>query len=52
MTAMMQAKGTEWTVPLGGGVGRIIRLGGKLPIKLSAGLFYNVVQRPPAAAGC
>jgi hypothetical protein len=25
-------------------VGRIIRIGGKLPIKLSAGLFYNVVQ--------
>lgn len=38
-------KGTnKWTVPVGGGAGRIIRIGGKLPIKLSAGLFYNVVQ--------
>jgi hypothetical protein len=31
-------------VPLGGGAGRLVRIGGKLPIKLSAGLFYNVVQ--------
>jgi hypothetical protein len=30
-------------VPVGGGAGRIIRIG-KLPIKLDAGLFYNVVQ--------
>jgi hypothetical protein len=42
ITANWQAKGTKWTVPLGGG-GRIIRIG-KLPIKLPAGLFYNVVQ--------
>jgi hypothetical protein len=27
----------------------IIRIGGKLPIKLSAGLFYNIVQ--PANGG-
>jgi hypothetical protein len=33
------------------GRGRIIRIGGKLPIKLSAGLFYNVVHRPTAGAG-
>lgn len=43
ITANWQAKGTKWTVPLGGGGGRIIRIG-KLPIKLPAGLFYNVVQ--------
>jgi hypothetical protein len=41
--ANWQAKGTKWTVPVGGGAGRIIRIG-KLPIKLDAGLFYNVVQ--------
>jgi hypothetical protein len=45
IVANWQARGTnKWTVPIGGGAGRIIRLGGKLPIKLSAGLFYNVVQ--------
>ena len=30
-------------MPLGGGVGRIVHVG-KLPIRLEAGLFYNVVQ--------
>jgi hypothetical protein len=48
ITANWQARGTKWTVPLGGGAGRIVRIG-KLPIKLSAGLFYNVVQ--PAYGG-
>ncbi len=35
--------GRKWTVPVGGGAGRIIKLGGKLPIKLSLGAYYNVV---------
>ena len=43
IVANWQTKGTKWTVPLGGGVGRIVHVG-KLPIKLTAGLFYNVVQ--------
>lgn len=43
ITANWQARGTKWTVPFGGGVGRIVRIG-KLPIKLEAGLFYNIVQ--------
>jgi len=44
IVANWQARGTKWTVPLGGGAGRLIRVGGKLPVKLSAGLFYNVVR--------
>jgi hypothetical protein len=43
IVANWEAKGTKWTVPLGGGVGRIIRID-KLPIKVSVGLFYNVVR--------
>ena len=43
IVADWQTRGTKWTVPLGGGVGRVVHLG-KLPIKLEAGLFYNVVQ--------
>ena len=35
--------GRKWTVPLGGVAGRIIKLGGKLPVKLEAGAYYNVV---------
>ncbi len=35
--------GRKWTAPLGGAAGRIIKLGGKLPVKLSLGAYYNVV---------
>jgi len=36
--------GRKWTVPVGMvGGGRIIKLGGKLPVKLSFGGYYNVV---------
>ena len=30
-------------MPVGGVAGRIIKLGGKLPVKLEAGAYYNVV---------
>jgi hypothetical protein len=35
-------KGNQWTVPLGGGVGKIFHLG-KLPINTSVAAYYNVV---------
>jgi hypothetical protein len=35
--------GRRWTVPVGAVAGRIIKLGGKLPVKLSLGAYYNVV---------
>jgi hypothetical protein len=35
--------GRKWTVPVGVVGGRIIKLGGKLPVKLSFGGCYNVV---------
>jgi hypothetical protein len=42
--ANWKAQGTKWTLPLGGGIAKITKIGGKLPIKLAAGVFYNVVQ--------
>jgi hypothetical protein len=48
ITANWEAAGTKWTVPVGGGVGRVVRIG-KLPVKFEAGLFYNVVK--PAGDG-
>jgi hypothetical protein len=48
IVANWQANGTKWTVPLGGGAGRIIRLD-KLPIRLEAGVFYGAVQ--PTSGG-
>jgi hypothetical protein len=35
-------RGDKWTVPIGGGVGKIIRLG-KLPLNAQLAAYYNVV---------
>lgn len=40
--------GERWTVPIGGGVGRIVRIG-PLPLGVDVGAYYNVV-RPDNAA--
>ncbi len=37
------ASGQKWTVPMGGGVGKIFRVG-KLPINAQIGAYYNVVR--------
>lgn len=44
-TADWEAEGgdNKWTVPVGGGLGRLIRIG-KLPVNLQAQAFYNVVK--------
>jgi hypothetical protein len=36
--------GNQWTVPLGMGIGKLVKLGGKLPLNLNANYFYNVVS--------
>jgi len=33
-----------WTVPVGGGVGKIVKIGGKLPVNFSLGAYYNPVR--------
>lgn len=35
--------GNQWVVPLGAGGGKVILLGGKLPLNVQTGLYYNVV---------
>ena len=40
----------RWTVPLGGGVGKIVRFG-KLPVNFQAQAFYNV-EKPQNGADC
>ncbi len=32
----------EWTVPVGGGIGRLMRIAGKLPVDLKLSAYYNV----------
>jgi hypothetical protein len=43
ITANWQANGTKWTVPIGGGPGRVFRIG-SLPVDLSLSVYYNVVR--------
>jgi hypothetical protein len=31
----------EWTVPVGGGIGKLTRIGGKLPLDLKVSAYYN-----------
>jgi hypothetical protein len=40
------ANGGKWTVPVGGGFGKAVRLGAQ-PIKLDLDAYYNVI-RPKA----
>jgi hypothetical protein len=46
VTANWIASGGKWTVPVGGGVARVVRLGGQ-PVKLALDSYYNAV-RPKA----
>ena len=40
--------GNRWTVPVGGGMGKIVKLG-RLPLNLQLQAFYNV-ERPDAGS--
>ncbi|MCB0629752.1 MAG: hypothetical protein R2824_14750 [Saprospiraceae bacterium] len=35
----------RWTIPLGMGLGKVFKLGGKLPVNVQGGAYYNV-ERP------
>jgi hypothetical protein len=43
ITANWNSSGEKWQVPIGGGVGRLFKVG-KLPIKVSIGVFDNVIR--------
>ena len=44
MTANWDTGGTKWTIPVGLQAGRLIKLGGKLPVNLLVGAYYNAVR--------
>jgi hypothetical protein len=45
ITANWLISGDEaWTLPVGGAVGRVIKIGGKLPVNLSIGAYYNALR--------
>ena len=44
-TANWPASGNHaWTVPIGGGGGKVVKLFGKLPVNFQLGAFYNTVR--------
>jgi hypothetical protein len=43
ITANWIATGNKWTVPVGGGVSKVVRVG-ELPLKLEVGAYYNAVR--------
>jgi hypothetical protein len=40
----LTAGNNAWTVPVGGGAGRVIRIGGKLPLNLMLSGYWNAVR--------
>jgi hypothetical protein len=44
VTADWLTAGTKWTLPIGGGVGRVVKLFDKLPVNFMLGAYYNTVR--------
>jgi hypothetical protein len=44
ITANWESSGTKWTLPVGMQGGRLIKIGGKLPVNLLVGAYYNAVR--------
>jgi hypothetical protein len=45
ITANWRTSGNKaWTLPVGAQVGRLIKLGGKLPVNLLVGAYYNALR--------
>lgn len=49
ITANWLSGGEKWTLPVGAQAGRLIKIGGKLPVNLLAGAYYNAI-RPAGGA--
>ena len=45
ITANWQTSGNNaWTLPVGADIGRVIKIGGKLPVNLQIGAYYNALR--------
>ena len=40
----LTAGNNAWTLPVGANVGRVIKIGGKLPVNFSIGAYYNALR--------
>jgi hypothetical protein len=48
-TANWDVSGEKWTLPVGGQLGRLIKIADKLPVNLLVGAYYNALR--PSGAG-
>ncbi len=44
ITSVRTSVGERWTLPVGANIGRVIKIGGRLPIALLVGVYYNAVR--------
>lgn len=49
-TASWDTDGEKWTLPVGAQGGRLIKIGGKLPVNLLVGAYYNALRPPDTGA--
>lgn len=49
ITANWLSGGEKWTFPVGAQAGRLIKIGGKLPVNVLAGAYHNAI-RPAGGA--
>lgn len=44
-------KGQKWTIPVGGGINKLVFIGGKVPVNLGVQYYHNVVRPDHAPKG-
>jgi hypothetical protein len=44
ITANWDGPGTKWTLPVGVQGGRLIKIGGKLPVNMLLGAYYDAIR--------
>jgi hypothetical protein len=44
ITSVRTSAGERWTLPVGANIGRVVKIGGKLPVALLVGAYYNAVR--------
>ena len=44
VTSVRTSAGERWTLPVGTEIGRVVKIGGRLPVALLLGAYYNAVR--------
>ena len=44
ITSVRTSAGERWTLPVGAHIGRVVKIGGRLPVALLAGAYYDAVR--------